>query len=249
VQDLGSTPRHTDWLIVSRNVTLTLTSIISTSCSKSKSHYDRQSVSMSWCQAPIWDPRPISSCRLSWVEFILRPTVSWPIHLGIRPDLYFSSFWTDNYLFFFLWHPLWRENGSVVYSSGYSTYFFTPDPMEMAMVTLGNALLSCLGYEYNESCPGYGRLSIVCHVGTSHRGIDPRFLDLSTNWRCVISFTPQPLYPRGNSPHTHLIECWVGPRAILDGNAPIGTRTPTPTSSSPRAVAIQSALSQLLKIQ
>jgi hypothetical protein len=30
--------------------------------------------------------------------------------------------------------------------------------------------------------------------------IDPRFLDLGTSWRWVVSFTPRPLYPRGKSP-------------------------------------------------
>jgi len=32
----------------------------------------------------------------------------------------------------------------------------------------------------------------------------------------VISFTPQPLYPRGRAPRTHRIAGWVGPRACLD---------------------------------
>jgi hypothetical protein len=59
-----------------------------------------------------------------------------------------------------------------VASSGYSTYFFAPDPMEVVMVTLGNALLSCLGYECNESCPAYKHLSIVAHVGIPHSTID-----------------------------------------------------------------------------
>jgi hypothetical protein len=30
--------------------------------------------------------------------------------------------------------------------------------------------------------------------------IDPHFLDLGTSWRWVVSFTTQPLYPRGKSP-------------------------------------------------
>jgi hypothetical protein len=30
--------------------------------------------------------------------------------------------------------------------------------------------------------------------------VDPRFLDLGTSWRRMVSFTPQPLYPQGKSP-------------------------------------------------
>jgi hypothetical protein len=29
--------------------------------------------------------------------------------------------------------------------------------------------------------------------------IDPHFLDLDTNWKLVVNFTPRPLYPRGKS--------------------------------------------------
>jgi hypothetical protein len=31
-------------------------------------------------------------------------------------------------------------------------------------------------------------------------GIAPRIIDLGTRWRCVVSFTPQPLYRQGKSP-------------------------------------------------
>jgi hypothetical protein len=58
------------------------------------------------------------------LEFFLRPTDSRPFRLGIGPpfgahdQIYISLlFWTDNYFLIFLWHPLWRENGSVVYSA------------------------------------------------------------------------------------------------------------------------------------
>jgi hypothetical protein len=74
--------------------------------SQSQSHITTNSPS--WCQAPIWDPRPIflspwnffgqlrvlfrsalSSGRPLWredikVEVTLRPTVSWPVRLGVR---------------------------------------------------------------------------------------------------------------------------------------------------------------------
>jgi hypothetical protein len=45
-------------------------------------------------------------------------------------------------------------------------------------------------------------------------GVD--ILDLDTSWRRVVSFTPRPLYTRGNSPGTHWIGGWVGPRTGLD---------------------------------
>jgi hypothetical protein len=31
-------------------------------------------------------------------------------------------------------------------------------------------------------------------------GIAPSIFDLGTRWRCVVNFTPQPLYPHGKSP-------------------------------------------------
>jgi hypothetical protein len=46
--------------------------------------------------------------------------------------------------------------------------------------------------------------------------IDPYFLDLSTSWRWVVSFTAQPLYPVERAPGTHWIEGWVDLRAGLD---------------------------------
>jgi hypothetical protein len=45
---------------------------------------------------------------------------------------------------------------------------------------------------------------------------DPRSLYLGTNWRWVVSFTPQSLYSRGRTIRTGLIEGWVGSRAGLD---------------------------------
>jgi hypothetical protein len=32
-------------------------------------------------------------------------------------------------------------------------------------------------------------------------GIAPHILDLGTGWRCVVSFTPRPLYPKGRVFH------------------------------------------------
>jgi hypothetical protein len=46
--------------------------------------------------------------------------------------------------------------------------------------------------------------------------IDPRFVDLGTNWRWVVSFTPRLLYPQRKSPCTHWIGVWVNLRAALD---------------------------------
>jgi hypothetical protein len=43
------------------------------------------------------------------------------------------------------------------------------------------------------------------------RGIDPRFLDFLTSCRWVVSLTPRPLYPRGNSPRSPLARRLGGP--------------------------------------
>jgi hypothetical protein len=47
--------------------------------------------------------------------------------------------------------------------------------------------------------------------------IDPHFLDLSTSWRRVVSFTPLLIYPWGKTtpPLTHFIGGWVDPRRGL----------------------------------
>jgi hypothetical protein len=59
------------------------------------------------------------------------------------------------------------------------------------------------------------------------------FFYFGTSWRLVFTFTPRPLYLRGNSPSAHWIRRLGGPESrsgrrgeekILD---PTGTRTPT----------------------
>jgi hypothetical protein len=47
--------------------------------------------------------------------------------------------------------------------------------------------------------------------------IDPHFFDLSTSWRTVVSFTPQPLYFLERALGTHWIGGWVDPRAGWSG--------------------------------
>jgi hypothetical protein len=55
------------------------------------------------------------------------------------------------------------------------------------------------------------------HEGVQVRGcIDPHYLDLGTSSRCVVSFTPLPLYPRGKRPRYPLDRSLGGPRASLD---------------------------------
>jgi len=43
-------------------------------------------------------------------------------------------------------------------------------------------------------------LKEFCSETWQGRGIVPRILTLSTIWRWVVSFTPQPLYRQGKSP-------------------------------------------------
>jgi hypothetical protein len=47
-------------------------------------------------------------------------------------------------------------------------------------------------------------------------GRAPRIRNLGSIWRWVVSFTPQPLYPRERAPGTHRIGGWVDPRSYLD---------------------------------
>jgi hypothetical protein len=41
------------------------------------------------------------------------------------------------------------------------------------------------------------------------------FIDLGTNWKLVVCFTPRTLYPWERAPGTHWIGGWVDPRAVL----------------------------------
>jgi hypothetical protein len=41
-------------------------------------------------------------------------------------------------------------------------------------------------------------------------GIDPHILDLGTRWRCMVSFTPRPLYLQGKNPWYPLDRRLVG---------------------------------------
>jgi hypothetical protein len=45
---------------------------------------------------------------------------------------------------------------------------------------------------------------------------DPRFRDVGTSWRSMVSFMPGLLYPGERFPGTHLIEGWVSPITGLD---------------------------------
>jgi hypothetical protein len=57
----------------------------------------------------------------------------------------------------------------------------------------------------------------LCHEGIWGSGcIDPRFLDLATSWRRVVSFMPLLVYARESAPSTRWIGSWVGPRSGLD---------------------------------
>jgi hypothetical protein len=58
---------------------------------------------------------------------------------------------------------------------------------------------------------------VLRHEGVWGRGcIDPRFLDLGTCWRWVVSFAPQSIFPAERALGTYWIRGWVGPRTGLD---------------------------------
>jgi hypothetical protein len=80
---------------------------------------------------------------------------------------------------------------------------------------------------------------------------DPRFLDLGTSWRWVVSFTPRLLYPQWKSPQYPLHRRLCGPQSRsgwhgeVKSLAPTRIRTLTPWSSSPLPAAILTELSWL----
>jgi hypothetical protein len=54
------------------------------------------------------------------------------------------------------------------HTTGYSSYYFESDTIEVVVVTLSDVLFGYHGHVVNEPYPGYGYLSIVAHVGRSH---------------------------------------------------------------------------------
>jgi hypothetical protein len=69
-------------------------------------------------------------------------------------------------------------------------------------------------------------------------GIAPRILDVGTRWRCVVSFTPRPLYPMERALGAHWIGGWVDPRAVLD--TVVKRKIPRPRrESNPRTPIVQ----------
>jgi hypothetical protein len=81
---------------------------------------------------------------------------------------------------------------------------------------------------------------------------DPRFLDLGSSWKSVISFTLQPLYPQGKSPRYPLDRGLCGPKkgfwmiCTSENSDTTGSRTPVLRFFSPWPIALPTELSRLL---
>jgi hypothetical protein len=66
---------------------------------------------------------------------------------------------------------------------------------------------------------GKGKVVLCFNWAPRHEGvlrsgcIAPRILDLGSRWRWVVSFTPQPLYPQGESPCYSMDRRLGGPRS------------------------------------
>jgi hypothetical protein len=56
------------------------------------------------------------------------------------------------------------------------------------------------------------KLSLCCEDVLGSGGIAPHIIDLSTRWRCVVSFMPWPLHPQGKSPWYPLDRRLCGPQ-------------------------------------
>jgi hypothetical protein len=96
------------------------------------------------------------------------------------------------------------------------------------------SLVSYLRGKEGKAVPVLNSISTTPRRRMGSGCIDPHFRDLGPSWRWVVSFTPRPLYPRYpldrrlGGPQSQSGRS--GEEKILD---PIGTRTPTPRSSSP----------------
>jgi hypothetical protein len=102
---------------------------------------DGQPASLSWYKAPIW---------------------------GLQPDLYYSY---DNYGFFFVGRPLWREDGPDFYICCWplpAQSFFVPSPLGLATI------FYCLTFETSLFVASFdsqghgGGIRSRLHMGSSH---------------------------------------------------------------------------------
>jgi hypothetical protein len=132
----------------------------------------------------------------------------------------------------YIWIKFYKnENEQIQYSEILSSYL---------------QMIWCFWRPQNSICNNKGKAKLslrltdyaLCHEDVWGSGcVELCILDLGTRWRWVVSITSRPLYPRGKSPGTYWVGGWVGSRTSLDdvekNLAPIGTRTPTPRSSSP----------------
>jgi hypothetical protein len=74
----------------------------------------------------------------------------------------------------------------------------------------------------------------LCHEGVWGSGCrDPRFLNLGTSWRCVVSLTSLPLSPRGKSPWYPLEERMGGPESWSGRYGEVEILDPTRTPNGP----------------
>jgi hypothetical protein len=137
-----------------------------------------------------------------------------------------------------------RDSVNVIVISGCSTLAITIRPLKSHFKEVKIALK-------RHSSPDSHLIKHYAMKTFGNIYVHPRFLDLGTSWRRVVSFTPRPLYPQGKNPQ-YPLDRLGGPKnrlgrreeeKILD---PTGTRTPTSLSSSPLSVVIPTALSRLL---
>jgi hypothetical protein len=161
-----------------------------------------------------------------WVELMLWPTVSRPIRLGVR-----HSFGADNWIALRFGAPsLTRRRVCNLYCN-------------LSVVRHLEEFITihyCLIWDYWVSFTSllrtrrdYGGSILTClHTGVTavlfgSGCTDPRFLDLGTSWRWVVSFMlPYSLHIRLGGPHSR-----SGRRAERKILHPTRNRTPTPRSS------------------
>jgi len=74
-------------------------------------------------------------------------------------------------------------------------------------------VLAYIGQHFFQSALGKGEIAkgevVPAHAITTYRGsvgVDPLFLNLGTEWKLVVSLTPQPLSLQRKNPITH----WIG---------------------------------------
>jgi hypothetical protein len=97
-----------------------------------------------------------------------------------------------------------KESGNVIKSSAVTAYRMKDLNLQQSKCALGSIYIienGCLFSYISKVKSSLCLTKVLCHEAIWWNGcIEPHFLDLSNNWRQVVSIKPWPLYTPGRKP-------------------------------------------------